>query len=127
MWGLTLYHAPRQNSLFRPTDKIYFACKLKIVKYLKEILEALQADKNNNFFTFKLIYTYDLMELNYFYNKDIYGLFCRIVPNTYISCSVTFTEAGTCGDIMRNILYRQTVERLHYTRNVSDSFTVMGN
>jgi len=38
-----------------------------------------------------------------------------------------FSEAGTCGDIMRNILFRQAIQRLHNTRYASLGFTGLDN
>ena len=60
MGGLTLYISPRHNSLIRPTDKLYFICKLAIVKYFDKILQALQSKKITvslylNLFTLKIL------------------------------------------------------------------------
>ena len=46
----------------------------------------------------------------------------------HISCvQESFSETGACDKIMRNILYRQTGERLHYRRNASHGITVLDN
>jgi hypothetical protein len=46
---------------------------------------------------------------------------------THILFSVMFIAKGTIHEIMRNTLYRHTVERLHYTRNASRGFVVLDN